>query len=571
VARGKWQRLRISFILWSLVFLFELLLVRLFWIQCIKHDNFCELAQKQYRIKVELPAERGEIFDRYGRLLATSLPAASVYLDPFLATDLQATSKKLARTLNLDEQRLTKFILQRKHRRFIWIKRKVSPEEAGAVKRLNLAGVGFRKESKRLYPQSTLAAPLLGFVGLDGEGLAGLEQSFEETLRGRPGYKVLLRDGRRGTIDSGLPSKAPEHGSSLVLTIDVVIQQIVEEELAQALEEWEPNGAVGIVLHPKTGHILALASAPSFDPNNFARYPQKTWVNRCVSYSFEPGSVIKPLIAAAALQEGLAAPEDLFFCENGLYRIGSRLFHDHHPYGWLTLSEIVAKSSNVGMAKLGETLGAERLYGYFRAYGFGQETNISLPGEATGILRPLNKWTSYSVTSVSVGQEIAATPLQLAAAFCAIANDGVLPASTLVRGIIDEEGKVIKPRSQGSRIILEPHIARVMRREIMRRVVEEGTGKQARLSRWSIAGKTGTAQKAIPGGYSHTKFISSFIGMAPAEESRAVVLVMIDEPHRGGSYYGGTVAAPVVARIFERILAYLQVEPEDLPLRMARY
>jgi len=223
------------------------------------------------------------------------------------------------------------------------------------------------------------------------------------------------------------------------------------------------------------------------------------------------------------------------------------------------------------MAKLGETLGAERLYGYFRAYGFGQKTNISLPGEAAGILRALNKWTSYSVTSVPIGQEVAATPLQLIAAFCVIANDGVLPGPNVVRGIIDRKGRIVKPGSQGLRVILKPHIARIMRCEIMRRVVEEGTGRQARLSQWSIAGKTGTAQKAIPGGYSHTEFVSSFIGMAPAKEPRAVVLVMIDEPHRGGSHYGGTVAAPVVARIFERLLAYLKVKPEGLPLQMARY
>ena len=571
MAPGKWQKLRINFILWMLVFFFELLLLKLFWIQHIKHNHFSRLAQEQYRTKVKLPAERGEILDRYGRLLATSLPANSIYLDPSLATDLEATSRKLARTLGLDTKRLRKFILERRHRRFVWIKRKVSPEEGEAVKRLNLQGVGFRKEPKRFYPQGTLAAPLLGFVGLDGKGLAGLEQSFEETLRGRPGYKILLRDGRRGTIDPGLPSKAPEHGSSLVLTIDVVIQQIVEEELTKALQEWEPNSAVGIILDPRNGQILALVSLPSFDPNNFARYPEETWVNRCVSYSFEPGSVIKPLIASAALQEGLAAPEDLFFCENGLYRTGSRLLHDHHPYGWLTLSEIIVKSSNVGMAKLGEALGAERLYGYLRAYGFGQKTNISLPGEAAGILRPLNKWTSYSVTSVPIGQEIAATPLQLIVAFCAIANDGVLPAPNVVRGIIDREGKVVKPGSQGLRVILEPHIARIMRCEIMRRVVEEGTGRRARLARWRIAGKTGTAQKAIPGGYSHTEFISSFIGMAPVEEPQVVVLVMIDEPRRGGSYYGGTVAAPVVARIFERLLAYLKVEPEGLPVKIARY
>jgi cell division protein FtsI/penicillin-binding protein 2 len=223
------------------------------------------------------------------------------------------------------------------------------------------------------------------------------------------------------------------------------------------------------------------------------------------------------------------------------------------------------------MAKLGEALGKERLYACFCTFGFGQRTGIHLPGEAEGILRPLNKWTSYSVTSVPVGQEIAVTPLQLVVAFSAIANDGALPPPRVVRAIIDSEGQVIKPRSQEATVVLEPRIAKTMRREIMRRVVEEGTGRRAELSRWSIAGKTGTAQKAVPGGYSHTEFISSFIGMAPAEEPRAIVLVMIDEPHKGGNHYGGTVAAPVVARIFERILAYLQVEPKGLPLQMARY
>jgi len=571
VALEKRRELRVSFILWTLVFLLELLLARLFWIQCIRHEHFSHLARKQYRTEVELPAERGKIFDRYGRLLATSLPASSIYLDPCAATELEETAKALARALDLNEEHLTKFILQRKHRRFIWIKRKVTPEEGQTVKRLNLAGVGFRKEPQRFYPQGTLAAPLLGFAGLDGTGLSGLEAYFEETLKGKPGYKILLRDGKRKALDPGLPFKAPEHGSSIVLTIDAVIQQIVEEELARALEEWEPSGAVGIVLEPKSGHILAMASLPSFDPNNFARYPENNWVNRCVNYSFEPGSVIKPLIVAKALQEGLARPEDVFFCENGVYRIGSRIFHDHHPYGWLTLSEVVIKSSNVGMAKLGEAVGAERLYACFRAFGFGQKTNLPLPGEAAGILHPLNKWTSYSVTSVPIGQEIAVTPLQLALAFSAIANDGVLPEPRLVRAIICGEGKVINPISQGGKVILEPRIARIMRTEIMRRVVEEGTGSRARLSRWSIAGKTGTAQKAFAGGFSHTKFISSFVGMAPAEEPRAVVLVMIDEPHKGGIHYGGTVAAPVVASIFERILAYLQVAPEGVPLQMASY
>lgn len=555
---GKRHKLLANVIGISLLVVFAALAFQLGMIQLFHHNRYEKMAKSQHFKRIEIPARRGPIFDRNGNKLAESIRVSSVCADPWEVSDKYPTASKLADILGMDESEV--FKLLDKDKRFVWIKRRITDIEEIEINRCKLKGIYTRYEYKRLYPMDELASHVVGITDIDGNGLEGIELAFDNLLRGTNGYMVVEKDGlQRHITNINNIEVQPEHGSGILLTIDKVIQQYVEEEIDRAFIKHLPKSITAIVMVPSTGEILAMANHPTFNPNNFTRSPSSSRRNRAVTDCFEPGSLIKPVIVSALFKHGLAMPEDSFFCYNGEYRMGRRVLHDTHGYGNLTVSEIVAKSSNIGMAQIGAILGPKRLYGHLRDTGFGEKLNIELPGEIEGILRPLNSWTSYSVPSISMGQEISATPLQLINAFCCIANGGIRIQPTIVAGLTTNDGKTITHRAKLPKVIkrvLSHGICRDKVNPILVRVVNEGTGKAAVLSNYQVAGKTGTSQKLDNNQtYSHTRFISSFIGYAPAESPIICVLVVVDEPK--GEYYGGTVAAPIVKNILENSIDYL--------------
>lgn len=564
---SKSLKIRVVAIGIVLVIAYIALGVKLVWIQLFDHEKYSKLAEAQHNKRIELTAHRGTILDCKGRKLAESLILCSVFANPAEIEEKAMTAHLLAKTLRLDAAQVLKLL--KKEKKFVWIKRKITEDEAAAIKKLNLQGVGCREETNRFYPNGMLCSQVVGFVDIDGKGLEGIELAFDNILSGESGYRWLQRDARQRHLSTlGGETQPPRHGDGVALTIDAVIQTIVEDELRKAYETYKPISAIAVVMVPSTGEILAMANLPSYDPNFFWRYFPDEWRNRAVTDCYEPGSLLKPVVASGALEYGLATPEDVFFCHNGTYKIGKRTLHDVHEYGRLTLAEILIKSSNIGMAKLGMLMGQEKLYHHLRKFGFGEKTNVELPGESSGVVRPLRKWSYYSVTSIPMGHEITVTPLQILTAFCAIANGGELLRPRIVRTVTENDGKKIKKgfvEPVKIRRVMSSTVANDTMTPILSMVVKEGTGKKADMPEYEVAGKTGTAQKLLPGGrgYSSSKYVSSFIGYAPANHPEICVLVMLDEP-RGGAYYGGTVAAPVVREIVRKTLDYMGVKPQDV-------
>jgi cell division protein FtsI (penicillin-binding protein 3) len=457
------------------------------------------------------------------------------------------------------------------------VKRKVTQaERKRLVAAPGLQGVGIVPEYQRVYPHGQLGAQLLGFVGIDERGLEGLERTLDGALAGEGGYATFQRDAAGRLISAMDMAGQPAHrGSDVVLSLDTVIQGYAEAALQEAWELWAPRAAVAVVLDPRTADVLAAASLPSFDPNRYRDYGPNELKHRAraryIVDWMEPGSIMKPFVLSGALNERLVHERSVIFCENGVWLIGSRRFHDHHAYGHLSGAEVIIKSSNIGAAKIGKRLGPQRLYRYLCGFGFGRSTAFILPGENPGRLRPPSAWTSYSLPSVSIGQEVCVNALQMALAYAAIANDGVLMRPRVVRRIRRRDGTWLRRPARAVRRVIPVSVARRVRRVLLR-TVEEGTGRRSRLAPYTVGGKTGTGQKpAADGGFSHTAVICSFAGMAPIERPRLVVLVSVDEPTKreGGRHFGGTVAAPIVGRILKQSLAYLGVRP-DKPDALAR-
>lgn len=459
-------------------------------------------------------------------------------------------------------------------RRFVWVLRKASDEQARRVAAARLEGVGIVPEYKRSYPQGELACQLIGFTDLDEEGIEGLEQRYNDWLAPQAASGLLERDAAGRYISTPAPQKAPRAGADIELALDSVIQGYAEAALHDAWELWAPKGAFAVVLDPRSGDILAAASLPSYDPNKYSEYDPRDLKNRAraryIVDMMEPGSIFKPFIFAGAFTERVVSEETPIFCENGVWLIGSRRFRDVHAYGTLDAAMVLVKSSNIGTAKIGRLLGPERIYRYLRDFGFGQLTGFELPGENPGVLRPPSRWTSFSLPSICVGQEVCATPIQMALAYGAIANDGLLLRPRVVKRVKRLDGTWSECPVRPAGRVISPAIAGRLRR-ILCRVVEEGTGKAAKLAAYTVGGKTGTAQKPTIGGFSRTAVMCSFVGMAPIERPQLVVIVTLDEPtkHTGGRHFGGTVAAPVVARILKQSLAYLGVAP-DKPQALER-
>lgn len=541
------------FVAWSCLIVF-----RLVDLQIVRYPEMRERARRQQTRVFEISPKRGTIYDRRNRELAVSIKVKSVFAVPLEIADKPGTAAILASALGLDPSRVRRKL--EGARSFCWIKRKVDYPQAQKVRGLGLRGIYFETESKRFYPKRELAAHVLGYVGMDNEGLAGLEHLYESDVRGAAGRILLQTDARKRYFSS--VEKPPTAGSDLVLTMDESIQYLVEQELRDQVEKSRALGGTAIVMNPATGAILAMANLPTFNPNHYGRYAESAWRNQAVSNIYEPGSTFKIFTAAAALEEGLTTPDEQIHCMNGGIMIGRNRIRDHKPFGLLSVREVIARSSNVGIIQLGFRIGKERLERYLRHYGFGRPTQVDLPGEARGLLRPASDWRAVTLGAISMGQGIGVTPLQIITAASVIANGGYWVSPRVVEKMRSGEDFSSPFRSQGRpRRVLRRETAEAIR-EMMGLVVSDGTGRAARLKGFSAAGKTGTAQKVDERGrYSHSRFVASFVGFAPVDKPVLAIVVLIDEPR--GLYYGGQVAAPVFKKIAEKTLNYLSVSPDQ--------
>ena len=529
-----------------------------------------DLYERQHTAPIHLPSRRGDIYDCRGRRLAGSIQVPSVYADPSMIGDIEDTAAKLQQALDVPAAELATVITAHKDKRFTWLRRRVTDEQAEKVKSLRLPGIVIEHEPFRSYPNGPIAAHVLGFVGADQQGLSGVELQYDEKLRGTDGYKICTKDAA-GRILSLVPNgyQPARDGNNLVLTIDSFIQSIAEQYLQEPVDQYQAQAAMCIVSEPDTGQILAMTCRPTFDPNHYRDAPESALQNRALIGPFEPGSIFKPLVMSAAVQENLAHPGEIIYCHDGAYVVGSRRLRDHNPYGNLTLEQIIGKSSNIGMAIIGERMGNPLMWHYLTQYGLGAKTGIDLPGEDVGILLPLRKWTRFSTDSIPMGQEVAITPIQILMAFNAIVNGGTLVQPTITRAITTPEGSVITDRREPKTVrkVLDPAVSEYMTNVMLKGVVNEGTGTKARLLRWQAVGKTGTAQIARHGGggYEPDAYVGSFICAAPAEHPRVSVAVMLFRPNKRIGYYGGTVSCPAAGKILGATLDYLNVPDDAVP------
>jgi cell division protein FtsI (penicillin-binding protein 3) len=536
---------------------------RLWDLQVKHHDEYHDRASRQQQRVVELDPPRGAILDARGRELAVSVEVESAFAVPREIESPKAAAAALAGALHLDRARLERQLDA--DREFVWVARKLDPPQVEAVRALRLRGVHFLPESKRYYPLRELGAQVLGYVGTDDRGLGGLEAAFQAEIGGEPGKRTVLRDARRGTVlDPDLSFYDAVPGKNLHLTLDAALQYVLERELKAAVEERRAKSGSAVMLDPRDGAVLAMASYPTFDPNRFRDFDAESWRNRPIQDAYEPGSTFKMITAAAALEANVIDPEDVIDCEMGGITLAGVRISDHKPFGLLTLREVIAKSSNVGAIKTGLRAGEKRLYQSIRDFGFGDLTGVDLPGESAGIVRPVERWAPLQKAYVSFGQGLSVTALQLAAAFGAVANGGELLRPHVVAAIGDgAERRELHSHAEVVRRVASPQTLRSLER-MLEAVVTEGTAKAAAVSGYAVAGKTGTAQKVIDGAYSPDRFVASFVGFAPAREPRIAGIVVLDEPR--GAYHGGDVAAPVFGAFAREALLYLGVPPEREPL-----
>ncbi|MEM7135387.1 MAG: penicillin-binding transpeptidase domain-containing protein [Myxococcota bacterium] len=564
--RHRWFRARIAMLGVSLLCVAMLVVVRAFQLQVVGGDRLREMAEGQHLRELRVSPRRGAIYDRQGAELAVSVDVDSVYANPkrlrAMDQDPARTARRLAAVLDVDAERLTKRLGTDRY--FVWIDRHVTPHEATRIAELDIPGIGLTTESRRFYPNRHLAAHLVGFADIDGRGIEGVELAYEGQLRGSDRRVEAVRD-RRGQVvfADEMPDDVANQGHNVVLTIDKAIQHVAERELALGVRTFEARGGSVVVMDPSTGEILALANYPPFNPNEPSRHPIAHRRNRALVDRFEPGSTVKPFTMAAALAAGTVQPNQSINCENGATRIGGRILHDAHPYEWLTPTQVLAHSSNIGTAKIALDLGKRDLYRAFRRFGFGEPTGIGIPGETGGILRHYRRWYEIDVAAVSFGQGMSVTNVQLATAMSAIANGGRLLRPSLVRQVTDGEGVTIEEtKPQVRRQVVPRRVAKLVG-EMLTAVTEPGgTAMEAAVDGYLVAGKTGTAQKAdyVRGGYAKDKWLASFIGFAPADEPAVVISVVIDEPVI--AHYGGTVAGPVFRRIAEVTLRHMGIAPD---------
>jgi cell division protein FtsI/penicillin-binding protein 2 len=536
---------------------------RLVHLQFSQHAGLANRARQQQQNAIETTPQRGELLDRQGRQLAQSVQTVSLFLDPegLDAGQLECTAQQLSQSLGMKyKDLLAEFReAQEAKRRFLWIARRLDADHANKIVAMNLPGLQSLLEPKRYYPNGPLAAHVLGFVGLDGDGLGGLERYYNSKIAGEPGKLFLQRDARGKPYESFEIASKP--GQTVVLTIDQSIQYHAEQALNTAVKTSRAKSGTVIVLDPRNGEILALANAPSFDPNQVSASSAETRSNWALQNIYEPGSTFKVVAFSAALEKKLVRVDDHIDGQMGAITVAGRVIHDHKAFGSLTISEALAKSSNVAAIKLGLRVGDETMYDYITRFGFGSRTGIELPGETAGLLRKVQRWQPSSIGSIAIGQEVGVTPVQMVAAFGALANDGLRVAPHIIREVRNEAGAVVYRPEPEQRRVLGAETA-VALRGMLEGVTLRGTAKQAQLDGYSAAGKTGTAQKIDPRtrAYSATKFVASFVGFAPVSNPQVVIIVVIDEP--GGAYHGGDVAAPVFREVAEQILPVLGVMPD---------
>ncbi|HEX8176002.1 MAG TPA: penicillin-binding protein [Pyrinomonadaceae bacterium] len=560
-ARPDASRRRALVIISLLVFWMLIITTRLIYLQTFQHETLARRARLQQQDAVETSPMRGLVLDRQGRELARSVDTESFFAVPSEIKDEDKAAASLAPIVGVDRDTLTTRLREgrEKNRKFIWIARKLDTQQAQRIAALKLEGIRSLKEPKRVYPNGQLASHVLGFVGLDEVGLGGVEQVYNERIQGEAGKLFVETDAHRRSYQS--LEVEPRPGQSVVLTIDQMVQYRTEQALLAAVENSKAKSGTAIVLDPRTGEILALANAPSFDPNDARSASAECRTNQALQNIYEPGSTFKVVAFSGAIEEGLVKPDDHIDCQMGSINVAGRIVHDHHAFGSLTITEALAKSSNVAAIKLGLRLGDERMYDYIRRYGFGARTNVELPGETNGLVRPVARWQPTSMGSIAMGQEIGVTPLQMAAAFGAIANDGVRVSPHLVREIRAQDGASLYRAQPETHRVVSAATAKILR-GMLESVTVSGTAKKAQVEGYSAAGKTGTAQKIDPKTrtYSSTKYVGSFVGFAPVENPAVVIIVVIDEP--AGAYHGGDVAAPVFREIAQQILPDLNVAPD---------
>ena len=562
---------RLLFLAGFLAFWSIAICIRLVGLQVIHYGDFTQRAAKQQQQSIPVSPVRGIIYDRNGNDLAESVFVDSVFAVPSEISDIHSTAGILGKVLKTDATEIENHM--RASHAFAWVARKVDADSSARVRALNLKGIYFQKESKRFYPKRELAAPVLGYVGLDDEGLGGIEREFDARLKGKPGSMLISKDAKGRWF--GRVEKAPDPGENIVLTIDEKIQYIAERELEQAIKDTHAAAGAIVVENPHTGAVLALANRPNFNPNNLKTASRKALEDGAVSNIYEPGSTFKVVTLSAALEEKLTNPEEVIDCQMGSIVVNGLRIHDHHPYGDLTVRQILEHSSDVGAIKLALRLGEERFDRYIRAFGFGSQTGIELPAETRGLTKPVSRWSKVSIGAISMGQEIGVSPVQLISMIAAIANDGVFVPPRIIMGIT-------APRSTAQLVDFHPALGRrvissftaAQMKQMMESVVLRGTGTKAILNGYTSAGKTGTAQKIDPatGSYSRTDYIASFTGFAPVNNPAVVILVVLDSPV--GPHEGAQVAAPVWNRIAQQVLAYLNVshdievlEPKEFQLR----
>jgi len=532
---------------------------KLFSIQIQHGDRLTERATKQYHRLVPLVSRRGTISDRAGRELAVSLRVSSVFAQPGAIADPAGTARALAPILGQPVREIQAHLSAEKT--FVWLQRQLEPRQAEAISDLGLKGIGLFPESRRYYPRQELASHVLGMVGLDDRGLEGVEHLYDDLLGGKPQFVVAQQDALGRLV---FRQEEPEPKTPIFdirLTIDEVLQYITERELARAVARSGAKAGTAIILEPQSGEILALANQPTFDPNQYKKATSAAKRNRAAADYLEPGSIFKVILAAGALEEGAIRPTDQFHGENGAIEVSGVTIRDHEKYGWLTVRQILAQSSNVGAIKIGQKLGKSLYYHYMSAFGFGSLTGVDLPGETPGLMRRPKGWSALSLPVLSLGQEVSVTPIQFATAFAAVANGGNLMRPYVIRSLRTPDG--LQARDTGPvvvRRVISESTARTLL-EMLTSVVDEGTGKEAAVPGYAVAGKTGTAQKVDPatGRYSHRKIVASFVGAVPAEAPRLVILVMIDEPET--LRWGGSIAAPTFREIARDALKYLRVPP----------
>ena len=534
---------------------------RAYTLQIIQSEWLTQKLNDQVTKKELLSSRRGTIYDRNRVEFAFSLDVDSLYARPRLIQNKKDAAQKMCSILGISRDKILSIIQSQQS--FVWVKRKITPEQSEKIKELKISGLGFTKEAQRFYPHKELAGQLLGFVGVDSQGLEGVEREFDKQIRGTSGYLLVNRDALgRDLFPEGIKKVDSLRGYNLVLTIDKNIQYIVEKELQAAVTAARARSGLAVVIDPRTGEILASAVAPAFNPNQGSA-PGDIWKNRAITDVFEPGSTFKPFVVGSALEEGVVKPEDIYDCENGSYHMGGKIIHDAHPHGLLSVTEVIKYSSNIGASKIAQHLGRERFYNYICKFGFSRETGIELPGEVSGYIPHASQWREINLGTISFGQGVSVTALQMASAYSAIANGGLLMRPYLVKKIQEENGTVIQEAAPTIiRRVISDQSARLLR-EMLKTVTEDGgTGQKACVEGFEVAGKTGTAQKIAANGKGYSdKCVSSFVGFIPAQDPKLTIVVVIDEPK--GVTYGGVVAAPAFSKMAQQILCYQRIYPES--------